>query len=248
MLNVPGALAARDGRGGTAPSAVAVQLAEVKADLAVQREWAARQALTSDARVAARRRGTRGPPRHEARRDAMIGSVRHRPDETQQPSVAELVKQASEQLSDVVRSEMRLAQAEMKEKGKKAGFGGGMFGGAAVLGLLALWALVFAAIAGLALVLPVWASALVIAGALLLVAGVLALVGKRELGSAVPPKPSADDRQRQGGRRGDQGRSAPMTRQSGNGSSPAAGNCGRRWSSHVSSWPTRWPRWRARRT
>ncbi|MEU9851533.1 argininosuccinate lyase [Streptomyces sp. NPDC047985] len=41
VLNVPGALASRSGRGGTAPSAVAVQLAEVKADLAVQREWAA---------------------------------------------------------------------------------------------------------------------------------------------------------------------------------------------------------------
>jgi argininosuccinate lyase len=40
VLNVPGALASRNGRGGTAPSAVAVQLAEVKADVAVQHEWA----------------------------------------------------------------------------------------------------------------------------------------------------------------------------------------------------------------
>lgn len=40
VLNVPGALASRDGRGGTAPSAVAVQLAEVKADVAAQHEWA----------------------------------------------------------------------------------------------------------------------------------------------------------------------------------------------------------------
>lgn len=40
VLNVPGALAARDGRGGTAPSAVAVQLAEVKNDLAAQHAWA----------------------------------------------------------------------------------------------------------------------------------------------------------------------------------------------------------------
>jgi len=119
----------------------------------------------------------------------MIGSVRHRPDETQQTSVAELVRQASEQLSDVVRSEMRLAQAEMKEKGKRAGFGGGMFGGAAVLGLIALWALAFAAIAGLAVVLPVWASALIVAGGLLVIAGVMALAGKQQLGSATPAKP-----------------------------------------------------------
>lgn len=119
----------------------------------------------------------------------MTATLRHRPEETHQASVAELVKQASEQLTDVVRSEMRLAQAEMKEKGKRAGFGGGMFGGAAVMGLIALWALAFAAIAGLALVLPVWASALIIAGALLLVAGVLALAGKQQIGSATPPKP-----------------------------------------------------------
>jgi uncharacterized membrane protein YqjE len=119
----------------------------------------------------------------------MIGSVRHRPDETHQASVGELVKQASEQLSDVVRSEMRLAQAEMKEKGKRAGVGGGMFGGAALFGLLALWSLVVAGIAAFALLLPVWASALVIAGALLLVAGAMALVGKQQMGSATPPKP-----------------------------------------------------------
>lgn len=119
----------------------------------------------------------------------MTGTLRHRPEEMHQTSVPELVRQASEQLTHVVRSEMRLAQAEMKEKGKRAGFGGGMFGGAAIMGLLALWALVFGAIAGFALVLPVWAAALTVAGALLLVAGVLALVGKQQIGSATPPKP-----------------------------------------------------------
>lgn len=118
----------------------------------------------------------------------MIGSVRHRTEENHS-TVAELTKQASAQLSDVVRSEMRLAQAEMKEKGKRAGFGGGMFGVAGVMGLLALWALVFAAIAGIAVALPVWAASLIVAGGLLLVAGVLALAGKHELGSAGPPKP-----------------------------------------------------------
>ncbi|HEV7625535.1 MAG TPA: phage holin family protein [Streptomyces sp.] len=122
----------------------------------------------------------------------MIGSVRHRPDETHHKNhdtVAELVKQASEQLTDVVRSEMRLAQAEMKEKGKRAGFGGGMFGGAAIMALLAVWALAFAAIAGIAVVLPVWAAALIVAGGLLLVAAVLAMAGKHEFSSATPPKP-----------------------------------------------------------
>lgn len=119
----------------------------------------------------------------------MIGSVRHRPEETNHKTVAELTKRASEQLSDVVRSEMRLAQAEMKEKGKRAGFGGGMFGGAAIMGLLALWAMVFAAIAGISVALPVWAAALIVGGGLLLVAGALALAGKHEFGAAAPPKP-----------------------------------------------------------
>jgi Flp pilus assembly protein TadB len=123
----------------------------------------------------------------------MIGSVRHRPDAMHNgknhDTVAELVKQASEQLTDVVRSEMRLAQAEMKEKGKHAGVGGGMFAAAAVLGLLALWCMVFAAIGAVALVLPVWAAALIISAGLLLVAGLLAFAGKKQLGSAGSAKP-----------------------------------------------------------
>jgi Flp pilus assembly protein TadB len=119
----------------------------------------------------------------------MSGSVRHRPDQTNHNTVAQLVKQASEQLTEVVRSEMRLARAEMKEKGKRAGFGGGMFGGAAIMALLALWSLVFAAIAGIAVALSVWASALIVAGGLLLVAGALAVFGKQQIGSATPPKP-----------------------------------------------------------
>ncbi|MBW1598077.1 phage holin family protein [Streptomyces sp. JJ38] len=119
----------------------------------------------------------------------MIGSVRRRPVDAHEASVGELVERASAQLSELVRREMRLAQAELVQKGKRAGIGGGMFGGAALTGFLALQALVAGAVAALALVLPVWASALIIGGALLLVTGVLAVVGKRELRSATPPTP-----------------------------------------------------------
>ncbi|MCZ7412978.1 MULTISPECIES: phage holin family protein [unclassified Streptomyces] len=119
----------------------------------------------------------------------MIGSVRRRPVDAHEASVGELVERASAQLSELVRREMRLAQAELVQKGKRAGIGGGMFGGAALTGFLALQALVAGAVAALALVLPVWASALIIGGALLLVTGVLALVGKKELRSATPPTP-----------------------------------------------------------
>jgi hypothetical protein len=121
----------------------------------------------------------------------MIGSA-HRTAEpvgTAGQSVGELVKQASEQLSELVRDEMRLAQAELAAKGKRAGIGGGMFGAAAVFGLTALGALAAAAIAALSLVLPVWAAALIVAGGLLAVAAVLALVGKKQLGRAMPPTP-----------------------------------------------------------
>jgi hypothetical protein len=103
--------------------------------------------------------------------------------------VGQLVKQASEQLSDLVRQEMRLAQAELAAKGKRAGIGGGMFGAAALFALIALGALAAAAIAALSFVLPVWAAALIVAGGLLAVAGILALAGKKEVGRAMPPTP-----------------------------------------------------------
>lgn len=129
----------------------------------------------------------------------MSGTVLHRPEDEaaartsaradQHHTVAELTKQASQQLSDVVRSEMRLAQAEMKEKGKRAGLGGAMVAGAALLGLLALWALVFGAIAAVSVALPVWAAALIVAGVLLLTAGALAVIGKSEFGNVGPVKP-----------------------------------------------------------
>ncbi|MBW1603335.1 phage holin family protein [Streptomyces sp. JJ66] len=119
----------------------------------------------------------------------MIGSVRRPSADGHQASVGELVERASQQLSELVRREMRLAQAELAQKGKRAGLGGGMFGGAAVVGFLALQALVAGAIAALALVLPVWASALIIGGVLLLITGVLALLGRMELRQATPVAP-----------------------------------------------------------
>ncbi|MFD3518455.1 phage holin family protein [Streptomyces sp. NPDC058657] len=104
-------------------------------------------------------------------------------------SMGALVTQASQQLSQLVREEMRLAQAEMTEKGKRFGIGGGLFGGAGMVAFLALQALVATGIAALSLVLPVWASALIVFGVLLVIAGVLALVGKKQIAQAGPPVP-----------------------------------------------------------
>ncbi|WP_329171695.1 phage holin family protein [Streptomyces sp. NBC_01477] len=103
--------------------------------------------------------------------------------------VGELVQRASQQLTELVRGELRLAQAEMTEKGKRYGKGGGLFGGAGLVGFLMLQALVASAIAGLAVPLPLWAAALIVTAVLGAVAAVLALTGKKQVSRAAPPAP-----------------------------------------------------------
>ncbi|WP_323379378.1 phage holin family protein [Streptomyces durbertensis] len=107
----------------------------------------------------------------------------------EQEPVSELVQRASRQLTELVRGELRLAQAEMKEKGRHFGKGGGLFGGAGVVGFLALQALVVTAIAALAVPLPVWAAALIVTVALGIIAGVMALAGRSQVGRATPAAP-----------------------------------------------------------
>lgn len=106
-----------------------------------------------------------------------------------QEPVSELVQRASQQLTDLVRDELRLAQAEMKEKGKRYGKGGGLFGGAGVVGFLMLQALVATAIAALAVPLPVWAAALIVTAVLGVIAAVMAMSGKKQVDQAAPPTP-----------------------------------------------------------
>jgi len=103
--------------------------------------------------------------------------------------LGELVQDLSRQTSTLIRQEMRLAQAELAEKGRHAGKGAGIFGGAGVVALYGVGALIAAAILGLATVLEPWIAAAAVGVGLLLVAGVLALTGKRELEEAGPPKP-----------------------------------------------------------
>jgi Flp pilus assembly protein TadB len=104
-------------------------------------------------------------------------------------STADLVRQAADQVSTLVRDELRLAQAEIKQKAKQAGMGAGLFAGAAVAVFYGVGALLVAIGLALALVLPAWASALIVFALLLLVAGVLALLGRRHLQRATPPAP-----------------------------------------------------------
>ncbi|GAB3983168.1 phage holin family protein [Plantactinospora veratri] len=106
-------------------------------------------------------------------------------------STAELVQRATEQVSRLVRDELALARMELAEKGRHAGIAAGLFGGGALLALCGLGVLVAGAVLGLALVIPAWAAALVVAGALFIVAGIFALLGRGQVRRAVPPMPKA---------------------------------------------------------
>lgn len=106
-------------------------------------------------------------------------------------SVAELLQRLSQQTATLVRQEMRLAQAEMKEKGKRAGFGAGLFGGAGVVALGAFGALVAGLILLLGEAVDMWASAFIVTAGLAAIAAVMAMVGKRQIDQATPPKPEA---------------------------------------------------------
>lgn len=105
-------------------------------------------------------------------------------------STGQLIGQLTEQISRLVRDEARLAQAEVTEKAKKLGVGAGLFGGAGLVAFFGLAALITAAILALALVLPAWLAALVVAVVLFAVAGVLALVGKKDVAKGSPPVPT----------------------------------------------------------
>lgn len=104
-------------------------------------------------------------------------------------SIAELVKRLSDQTSRLARQEVELAKAELADKGKRAGQGAGMFGGAGLLGLFALGALTTAAILALDTAMAGWLAALIVAVVYGAVAGALALTGKSKVAEATPPVP-----------------------------------------------------------
>jgi uncharacterized membrane protein YqjE len=108
----------------------------------------------------------------------------------QEPSTGELVKRLSEQVSLLVRDELKLAQLEMTRKGKQAGIGAGMLGGSGLIALYGVACLLACAILGLSRVLEPWLAALIVGAALLLVSGVAALLGKARLKKAAPLVPA----------------------------------------------------------
>jgi hypothetical protein len=104
-------------------------------------------------------------------------------------SAGELVKQLSEQVSVLVRDELRLAQLEMTRKAKQGGAGIGMLGGGGLVALYGVGCLIACAIIAIAGVVAAWAAALIVGAALLAVAAAAALLGKGRLQEATPPVP-----------------------------------------------------------
>src|SRR5581483_2886387 len=137
----------------------------------------------------------RGAPAREAgtqpseRRRTMAEITETRGGASADAPLAELIKQLSEQSSRLARQEVELAKAELAYKGKRAGIGAGMFGGAGVFGFYGLGALIAAAILVLATAMTAWLAALIVAVVLAAIAGVLALQGKSKVQQATPPVP-----------------------------------------------------------
>ncbi|WP_113701092.1 phage holin family protein [Nonomuraea lactucae] len=101
-----------------------------------------------------------------------------------------LVNDLSEQVSRLVKDELRLARLELAQKGRRAGFGAGLFGAAGMVAFFGAAALVAAVILLLSLVLPGWIAAVIVAVVLFVLAAVLGLVGRAQVKRATPPVPS----------------------------------------------------------
>ena len=113
----------------------------------------------------------------------------NRPELGSDPTLGALVHDMTQQMSTLVRDEIRLAQAEMTEKGKKAGIGVGLFGGAGLVALYGVATLLATLVLALALVMPAWLAGLIVTVVLFAVAGVLALQGRSNVSKATPAKP-----------------------------------------------------------
>ncbi|MEA2147727.1 MAG: hypothetical protein QOG59_3314 [Solirubrobacteraceae bacterium] len=108
---------------------------------------------------------------------------------SQEASLGELARQLSDQTSRLIHQEIELAKAELAVKGKQAGIGAGMFGGAGVFGFYALGALTATAILALSLAVAAWLAALIVTVVLAAIAGALAVQGKSKVQQATPPVP-----------------------------------------------------------
>jgi uncharacterized membrane protein YqjE len=106
-----------------------------------------------------------------------------------EPSTGELVNRLTQQTTELVRSEIQLAKVEMTEKAKHAGVGVGLFGGAGIIALYGVGALIATIILVLSLVMDAWIAALIVTVVLFAIAGIAALLGKKQVSQATPAAP-----------------------------------------------------------
>ena len=121
------------------------------------------------------------------RGDPRAGAPEH--EDLRREPIGELLKRLSNETTALVKMELELAKAEMTQKGKEAGTGAGLLGGAGVVALLMLGSLTAFLIALLATAMSTWLAALIVTVLWAVVAAVLALTGKSKLQEAVPPAP-----------------------------------------------------------
>jgi uncharacterized membrane protein YqjE len=114
--------------------------------------------------------------------------VIHHTDWNEGRSLGEILQDIVRDFQSMLRAELQLARAELAESAQRAGKAGGLFGAAALTGLLGAMCLVTACIAGLALVMPVWAAALIAMFVLLCIAGAC-YAGARSKLKQVNPAP-----------------------------------------------------------
>lgn len=106
-----------------------------------------------------------------------------------EPTTGDLVKQMSEQVSTLIREELKLAQLEMTRKGKQAGTGFGLMGGGGMIALYGVGCLIACAVAAISLAWPIWLAALIVGAVLFIVAGIVAAAGRGRLRRATPVAP-----------------------------------------------------------
>ena len=109
--------------------------------------------------------------------------------DAREPTIGALVHDLSQEIPELIRSEIKLAQAEITQKGREVGIGVGMFSAAGLLAFFGVGALVATAILALSEALPAWLSALIVTVVLFVLAGVVALVGKKKVDEGQPLKP-----------------------------------------------------------
>ena len=107
----------------------------------------------------------------------------------QEHSAGDLIKMMTEQVSVLIRDELKLAQLEMASKGRQAALGTGMFGASGVVAVYSVGCLLACAIIAISGVVAAWLAALIVGAALLAAAGGVALLGRRRMQSAAPPVP-----------------------------------------------------------